>query len=68
VLLAAVTESITIVDLSAYPEWMLVAGGTLLVALVVWLLITILKWALWLLFYGVLLGGLGWAVWLLVKS
>ena len=58
-------ESVTVVDLSAYPDWLLVLGGTLVVALVVWLLITLLKWTLWLLFFGVLIGGLAWAGWLL---
>jgi len=67
VLLAAVSESITIVDLSATPDWVLVAGGTLVVAFIIWILIMVLRWALWLLFFGVMLGGLGWAGWLLLQ-
>jgi hypothetical protein len=59
-------SSVTIVDLSSYPTWLVVLIGTLVTAFIVWLLITLLKWALWLLFFGVLVGGLAWTVWLLV--
>lgn len=64
---ALVHESVTVVDLSGYPDWLLVLGGTLLAALVVWLLIKVLKWTLGLLFLGVLIGGVIWAGWLLIK-
>jgi hypothetical protein len=67
VFLALVKESVTVVDLSGYPDWLLVLGGTVGVALIVWLLITLLKWTLWLLFYGVLIGGVMWAGWLLLQ-
>lgn len=67
VFLALVKESVTVVDLSGYPDWLLVLGGTFGGALVVWLLITLLKWTLWLLFYGVLIGGVMWAGWLLLQ-
>ena len=67
VIFALVHESVTVVDLSGYPDWLLVLGGTLIAALVVWLLITVLKWTLWLLFFGVLIGGLAWAGWLLIQ-
>ena len=65
--LAVVKRSATVVDLSAYPDWVLVLGATLVTAFVVWLLITFLKWALWLLFFGVLIGGLIWTAYLLVQ-
>lgn len=67
VFLALVKESVTVVDLSGYPDWLLVLGGTVGCALIVWLLITLLKWTLWLLFYGVLIGGVMWAGWLLLQ-
>jgi hypothetical protein len=62
-----VKETMTVIDLSAYPDWLLVLGGTLVTAFLVWLMITLLKWALWLLFFAVLIGGVGWAAWLLVR-
>ncbi len=67
VIFALVHESVTVVDLSGYPDWLLVLGGTLIAALVVWLLITVLKWTLWLLFFGLLIGGIAWAGWLLIR-
>ena len=54
------------VDLSAYPRWLVVLVGTLLAALAIWILMKLLKWALWLLFFAVLIGGLWWAGWLLL--
>ena len=66
-LLAAAAESTTIIDLSAYPDWLLVLAGTLVAAFIVWLLITMLKWTLWLLFFGILVGGLVWSGWLLME-
>jgi hypothetical protein len=67
VLFAALTEKITVIDLSAYPDWVVVLGTTLVAALAIWLLIKVLKLALWLLFFSVLIGGLAWAGWLFVK-
>ena len=64
---ALVKESVTIVDLSSYPSWLLVLVGTVVAAFIIWLLITLLKWALWLLFYAVLIGGFMWAGWLLLQ-
>ena len=63
---AAVTRSY-FVDLSAYPQWLVVLVGTLVAALVIWILIKLLKWALWLLFFGVLIGGILWAGYLLLR-
>ena len=55
------------VDLSQYPQWLVVLVGTLVAALVVWIAMKLLKVALWLLFFAVLCGGIGWALWLLVR-
>ncbi len=54
-------------DLSAYPRWLVVLVGTLLAALAIWIAIKLLKWALWLLFFCVLLGGTFYAFWLLLN-
>ena len=67
VVLARLTENITVVDLSAYPDWVVVLGATLVAALAIWLLMKVLKLALWLLFFAVLIGGLAWVGWLLLK-
>ncbi len=55
-----VTESL-LVDLSAHPRWLVVLVGTFVAALAIWIVIKLLKWALWLLFFAVLLGGTFWA-------
>ena len=55
------------VDLSQYPQWLVVLVGTLVAALVVWIAMKLLKVALWLLLFVVLCGGIGWALWLLVR-
>ena len=62
---AAVTRTY-VFDLSAYPDWLVVLVGTLVAALVIWILIKLLKWALWLLFFAVLIGGLFWVACLLL--
>ena len=56
------------VDLDAYPRWLVALVATLGVALVVWILMKVLKLALWLLFYAVLFGGTAYAIWLLVNE
>jgi hypothetical protein len=65
VLLAAATET-RYVDLSAYPPWLVVLVGTLLLAFAIWIGMKLLKVALWILFIGVLVGGVVWSGWLLV--
>ena len=55
------------VDVSEYPPWLVALVGTLVAALVIWIAMKLLKVALWLLFYTVLIGGIGWALWLLVN-
>lgn len=58
-----VTESL-LVDLSAHPRWLVVLVGTFVAALAIWIVIKLLKLALWLLFFAVLLGGTFWAAFL----
>ena len=63
----AVTKSYFI-DISGWPQWAVVLAGTLAAALVIWFLMKLLKIALWLLFFLVLVGGLCWAALLLVNE
>jgi hypothetical protein len=51
-------------SLAQYPDWLVVAGATLAAGLAIWLLLKLLRLALWLLLFGVLLVGLTAAVWL----
>jgi hypothetical protein len=67
VLFADVVTNTYFVDLSAYPKWLVVLVGTLAAALIIWITMKLLKWTLWLLFFGVLIGGLLWAAYLLVN-
>ena len=67
VLLAEIIAKTWTVDLSEYPRWLVVLGGTLAAALAIWILMKVLKLALWLLFFAVLIGGVAWAAWLLVN-
>ncbi len=53
--------------LAAYPAWLLVLGGTLVLAAAIWLFMKVVKWLLYLMLALVLIGGVGWAVWLLVQ-
>jgi hypothetical protein len=55
------------IDLSAYPDWLLVLAGTLLTLLAIWILMKLLKWTLWILFFCVLIGGTLWSAWLLAN-
>lgn len=66
-LFADVVTRTYFVDLSAYPKWLVVLVGTLVAALVIWITMKLLKWALWLLFFAVLVGGVLWTAFLLVN-
>ena len=44
-------------SLSAYPHWFVVACAALAAALVLWILLKLLKAALWILFIGLLIIG-----------
>ncbi|MBL9211726.1 MAG: hypothetical protein JNL92_14745 [Opitutaceae bacterium] len=65
-LVQVVTESL-LVDLGAQPRWLVVLVGTVVAALAIWIVMKLLKWALWLLFFAVLLGGTFWTLWLLLE-
>jgi hypothetical protein len=56
------------IDLSGWPQWAVVLAGTLAAALVTWVLMKLMKMAMWVLFFIVLLGGLLWAALLLVNE
>jgi hypothetical protein len=62
----AVTKTYAL-DLSTYPQWLVVLVLTLVAALAIWILIKLLKMALWLLFFAVLFGGFFWAGYLLLR-
>ena len=64
---AEVVSKTYFVDLSAYPRWLVILGGTVLLALAIWIGMKLLKVALWLLFFAVLIGGFAWAVWEVFK-
>lgn len=65
-LLAQAETKTYFIDLSAYPEWLVVLVGTLLAVLAIWVVMKLLKWTLWLLLFAVLIGGVLWAMYLLV--
>ena len=44
-------------SLKAYPEWFVVACVTIVAAVAIWVLVKLLKWALWALLIGVLVVG-----------
>ena len=67
-LLAEVVTRSLFVDLSAYPKWLVVLVGSLVAALVIWIVMKLLRWTLWLLFFGVLVGGVLWAACLLING
>jgi hypothetical protein len=66
-LLAAVVEKTYFLDLSDWPRWLVVLVGTLILALLIWIGMKLLKVALWILFFAVLIGGCFWAMWLLLN-
>jgi hypothetical protein len=67
VVLAQLAAEIPRLDLGGHPPWLVVLVGTFAAALLIWILIKLLKWALWLLFFAVLVGGIAWALWLLLE-
>jgi len=65
--LAEIVTQTWYADLSGYPPWLLVLGGSFALALVIWILMKLMKLALWLAFFAVLIGGIAWAGWLLLN-
>jgi uncharacterized membrane protein YcfT len=54
-------------SVAEYPHWFVVASAALAAAFVLWIILKILKVALWLFFVGVLVVAGASAVWLLVR-
>jgi hypothetical protein len=52
-------------SLGAYPHWLVVACAAVLAAVVLWLLVRLIKAAMWLLFAGILIAAVASAAWLL---
>ena len=67
VLIADVVTRSYSVDLSAYPKWLVVLAGTMVAALIIWTLMKVLKWALWFMFFAVIVGGVMWAGYLMIN-
>lgn len=70
VLLALLTNTPapTMLDsLADYPRWLVVACATIVLAAAIWIVMKLLKLALWLLLFAVLIGGLAATIWLLWK-
>ncbi len=65
---AVVQQHVTTIDVSSWPQWLQVLCGTLLVAFFIWVGMKLLKVALWVVFFIVLIGGLAWAGWLLLQA
>ena len=63
--LAEVVTKSYFIDLSGWPRWLVVLLGTLVLALAIWIGMKLLKVALWLLFFAVLISGCFWSMWLL---
>jgi hypothetical protein len=62
----AVTQTF-VFDLNAYPRWLLIAVGTLVAVIGLWIVMKLLKLTLWLLMIAIFLGGLSWAAWELLQ-
>ena len=54
-------------SLAEYPHWFVVACAVVAAAAVIWLLLKLLKLALWLFFVGVVVAAALTAVWLLLR-
>jgi hypothetical protein len=55
----SVTKSAS-VDLSGWPQWAIVLVGTLVAVILIWIFMKVMKVALWILLFTVLVGGLLW--------
>jgi hypothetical protein len=49
--------------LAGYPHWLVVACAVVLAAVVLWVLLKLVKAALWILFYGIIVVAVLSAVW-----
>ena len=65
-LLAVVTKTSSFgISLEGWPDWLVLVVGVLMAALAVWIVVKLIKLALWLLLALVVAGGLGALLWLL---
>ena len=68
VLLALIAKTSSMLDsLADYPRWFVVACGTIVAAVSIWVVMKLLKLTMWLLIFAVLVVGLATAAWLLLK-
>jgi len=54
-------------SLAQYPHWFVIACATLSAAVILWLVMKILKAAIWMLIFGIVVAGGATAIWLLFK-
>jgi hypothetical protein len=54
-------------SLAEYPRWLVVACAALAAAVLLWFLMKLLKAAVWIMIFGILLVGGAAAIWLLFK-
>jgi hypothetical protein len=51
----------------AWPQWLQMLVGTIVVVVALWIFAKILKWSLYILIWLVLIGGLAATVWLILR-
>jgi hypothetical protein len=56
-----------VASVAGYPQWLMVACAILAAIVALWLLVKLIKLALWILFFGLLFVGGTAAVWLLLR-
>lgn len=66
-LLAQTVSKSYLFDFSGWPQWVVVLVGTLVAVVLIWIFMKLMKVALWVFLFIVLLAGLGWAGYLLLK-
>lgn len=57
-----------VINLSAYPQWLVVLVATVVLTLGLWIMMKLLKWTLWILLFVIFIGGLCWSAYLLVEA
>ena len=68
-LLAVVTKTSSFgISLEGWPDWLVLVVGVLVAALAIWVVVKLIKLALWLLLALVVAGGLGALLWLLFHA
>jgi hypothetical protein len=64
---AGLVTSGMVASVAGYPPWLMVACAVLAALVALWLLVRLIKLALWILFFGLLFVGGTAAVWLLLR-